>query len=332
MVRNKEILTHIIFYLVIILVLAVSACQTQKRATKPVRASPVTVTSQREYRIRQELILTNNGPAQPKKQNLWVALIHDVPPYQEVRSSKISPNNYEIITDEYGNQYAEFDFSGQPVGKTITIQIEYQVIVNELVYDLSVCEGNLLTDFTQPELHIESANVQIIALAKKLSRGQPTVCQQVRAFYDYIGNELVYTYNSNDWGAQAALGPMGADCTEYASLLAALSRAQKIPARYFEGLLFLDSDTQDLARVEHAWTDIYMPGIGWTAVDPTLGRALLNRETYFAHYTPEHIIVTLGRNPSTLRGSSYWTHLYWPGNSTKIHVEAKKWEIELIKK
>jgi transglutaminase-like putative cysteine protease len=282
--------------------------------------------------VQQRLTVVNEGPGQPEKQNLWVALIRDFPPYQKLVSRKISPAQYQLVTDEYGNQYAEFDFSGQPAGTTETIQIDYQVAVNELSYDLSACEGELLDDFIQPELHIESANPQIIALAKELSHGKKTVCQQVRAFYDYIDDELVYTYNGNNWGAQAALGNMGADCTEYTDLLVALSRSQKIPARYFEGLLFLNADTESKARLEHAWPDVYLPGIGWTALDPTLGRAHGDRDTYFAHYTPQHIIVTVGASPSTLRGSSYWTHIYWPGNSTKIHVEDAGWEIRLVEK
>jgi transglutaminase-like putative cysteine protease len=151
----------------------------------------------------------------------------------------------------------------------------------------------------------------------------------VQAFYDYIGDELVYTYNGENWGAQTALGPMGADCTEYTSLLVALSRAKHIPARYFEGLLYLDRGTDAFAKTEHAWPDVYLPAVGWTALDPTLGRLLVKRDTYFAHYTPDHIIVTMGANPSVLRGSSYWTHLFWPGNSTKIRVEGK-WKVELV--
>ncbi len=153
----------------------------------------------------------------------------------------------------------------------------------------------------------------------------------MRAFYDYIGNELVYTPNGENWGAQATLGLMGSDCTEYTSLLVALSRVQGIPARYFEGLLYLDNGTTAIAKTEHAWPDIYLPVVGWTALDPTLGRKPATRETYFGHYTPNHIIVTMGANPSVLRGSSYWTHLYWPGNSTQIRVEGD-WKIELVDK
>lgn len=240
---------------------------------------------------------------------------------------EVSPKKYALVVDEYGNHYAEFDFSGQAAGTTQTVKIDYRVVVNELAYDLSDCQGNLPQDFTQPELHIESANPQIVSLAQNLSRGKGTVCQQVRAFYEYIGNTLVYTYNGLNWGAQSALGPMGADCTEYTDLLVALSRARGIPARYFEGLLYLETETNALAKMEHAWPDVYMPAAGWVALDPTLGRELINRDKYFAHYTPDHIIVTQGVNPSVLRGGDYWTHLYWPGNSTKIQVSGE-WKIE----
>jgi len=281
--------------------------------------------------VHQQLTLVNEGPGQPEKQNIWVALIGDFSPYQKVQSMQVSPSGYSVVTDEYGNHYAEFDFSGQPAGTTKTVKIDYQVVVNELAFDLSVCTGALLDEFNQPELHIESDNPQIVALASELSRGNGTVCQQVRAFYDYIGNTLVYTYNGANWGAQAALGPMGADCTEYSDLLVALSRARGIPARYFEGLLYLDKDTASLAQMEHAWPDVYLPTVGWVALDPTLGRSLVNRDAYFAHYTPDHIIVTLGVNPSVLRGGDYWTTLYWPGNSTNIQASGT-WKIELESK
>lgn len=279
--------------------------------------------------MRQQISLVNEGDRLPAKQNLWVALIHDISPYQKVISSSISPEEYTLSTDEYGNEYAEFDLSDHPPGERLTIEIEYKVAVNEVTYDLSTCEGDSPDAFTQPELHIESANPQIIALAGELSQGTGSACEQVRAFYDYAGDELVYTYNRTAWGAQATFGLMGADCTEYASLVIALSRAEGIPARYFEGLLYLEEKEKDaeIAQTEHAWLDVYLPGIGWAAMDPTVGRAPGYRETNFAHYTPNHIIVTTGRNPSTLRGASYWSHLYWPGNSTTIRVTDAGWQI-----
>jgi len=295
---------------------------------------PASVVSTQAYTVRQTISLVNIGEHKPAKQNLWVALIHDIPPYQEVTSRKISPGEYTLVTDEYGNQYAEFDLAEHPAGKQINVEIQYDVSVNEIIYDLSLCEGELLNEFIQPELHIESANPQVVSLADELSKGKRTACEQVRTFYDYAGDELIYTYNRQDWGAQATFGLMGSDCSEYADLVIALSRAKGIPARYFEGILFLEGGSWDndaeIAQTEHAWMDAYLPGIGWTAMDPTMGRSPINRETYFAHYLPIHIIVTTGRNPSTLRGASYWSHIYWPGSLTTIRVANAEWKISPI--
>jgi transglutaminase-like putative cysteine protease len=318
---------------IVLLVFSMPSCQPRPDSSTQTTPTPtpiVNIVGQREYAAHFRLTLENQGPGQPEKQNVWVALIRDMPPYQTVRSLEISPAGYTLITDEYGNRYAEFDFSDHPAGTSKTVQIDVRVTVNELSYDLSDCKGDLPNEFIEPELHIESANPQIVALADELSSGKETVCQQVRAFYNYIGDKLVYSINGKNWGAQAALGPIGADCTEYTALLVALSRAKGIPARYFEGLRYSENKTQPITPLEHAWPDVYLPGAGWVALDPTLGRSLINRDTYFAHYTPDHIIITLGSSPSTLRGSSYWTHLYWPGNSTKIQLTAGKWDIELL--
>jgi transglutaminase-like putative cysteine protease len=326
---RKNLFWNLVIFILLTSSVGCQATISEAPTAKPTSNPGVSILAQRTYAVHQQVSLINEGQGKPEKQNIWVALIQDFPPYQQVLSMDISPGKYQRVVDEYGNKYAEFDFSGQPAGTTRMVMINVQVVVNELIYDAGPCQGELPNVFNQPELHIESANPQIISLAGELSQGKSTPCQKVRAFYDYIGDHLIYTANGENWGAQATLGLMGADCTEFASLLAALSRSQGIPARYFEGLLYLDTFTGSLAKVEHAWPDVYFPGVGWTALDPTLGRKPANRDTYFAHYTPDHIIVTLGASPSVLRGSSYWTHLYWPGDSTNIRVEGN-WKIDLL--
>jgi transglutaminase-like putative cysteine protease len=291
-----------------------------------------------EYDVEEILTLANHGSGRPTKQNVWIALIRSVHPYQQVRSMEIIPGDYRLVTDEYGNQYAEFDLADMPPGSRTSIHVRYRVAVNGLAYDLSHCEEPVLPvqsaaeaenlgNYLRAELHIESNNAQIIDLANELSEGKDTACEEARAFYDYIGENLIYTFNRADWGAQAALGEMGADCTEYASLMIALCRASGIPARYVEGLAVPGEETKDSARTEHAWLEVYFPGSGWVPMDPTMGRFPIKREEYFARTLPNHIIVTRGRNPSTLRGASYWTHIYWPGNSTEIRVEDFAWKI-----
>ena len=174
-----------------LLILSLLACKPSREMPVPAGATPspnVNVLGQQEYQLRQTIRLENHGPGQPEKQNLWVALIRTFPPYQEVLSMTVSPEDYTPITDEYGNQYAEFDLSDHPAGTTKEIQIDYRIVINELAYDLSSCQGELPGDFIRPELHIESANPQIVALSNQLSEGKPDDCRKVRAFYDYIGD------------------------------------------------------------------------------------------------------------------------------------------------
>lgn len=314
-------------YSLLLLALFISACTLSPGISGNDQLAKPTLVDSFAYEVTQSITLSNDGDNQPEKHHIWIALITDRPPFQSVTSRDIQPALYELITDEHGNEFAEFDLKNIQPGQKVTISIHYEVIIRELSFDISNCKGELPDEYNQPELHIESKNPQIIKLAEQLSDGENNLCNQVRNYYNYLGDTLVYSYNGADWGAQAALGTMGADCTEYSSLLIALSRANGIPARYVEGLLFLDDNATDVARREHAWVELYVPGTGWTPFDPTLGRLQSTREDHFAKYTANHIIVTKGRNPSTLRGASYWSHLYWPGDSTSIHIENAEWSI-----
>jgi hypothetical protein len=78
-------------------------------------SSAATILSTQKYTVRQRIELTNTGERPPGKQNLWVALIRDLPPYQEVLLGNI-PGYLHLSSDEYGNQYAEFDLSDHPAG------------------------------------------------------------------------------------------------------------------------------------------------------------------------------------------------------------------------
>src|SRR3972149_2913347 len=97
---------HILILPVFLLTLA---CQ-PVNSISSYQASPVSksihLLGSNEYIVEQHLVLKNVGSGKPEKQNLWVALIRDFPPYQEVQSQTIQPPDYTLVIDEYGNHYA----------------------------------------------------------------------------------------------------------------------------------------------------------------------------------------------------------------------------------
>jgi transglutaminase-like putative cysteine protease len=59
-------------------------------------------------------------------------------------------------------------------------------------------------------------------------------------------------------------------CQDFAHLFLTLARRLGVPCRYVSGYLFHDSGlTEGAASATHAWTEAFLPGLGWIGFDPT---------------------------------------------------------------
>ena len=176
-------------------------------------------------------------------------------------------------------------------------------------YDLKECNGILPNEFVNAETFIEAASPAIMHLALQLAQGRRNPCEKCTAFYNYIGDNMRYSgYNPNDVGALKSLESLSGDCSEFSDLMAALCRAAGIPAKTVEGLLGTTDGGYVEGENKHDWLEVYLLGSGWVPMDPTLGRMQEDHGTYFAGMTPDHIIVTQGRNPSLLMGYHFYTY------------------------
>lgn len=69
--------------------------------------------------------------------------------------------------------------------------------------------------------------------------------------------------------AQALTAGAGV-CQDFAHLLIAIVRSWKIPARYVMGYLASrDEGAEESPPATHAWTEVFIPGRGWTGFDAT---------------------------------------------------------------
>src|SRR5947207_14827633 len=56
-------------------------------------------------------------------------------------------------------------------------------------------------------------------------------------------------------------------CQDFAHVMLGLCRALRIPALYVSGYLATEA-----ASATHAWTEVFVPGLGWQPLDPTHNR------------------------------------------------------------
>ncbi|HEM60868.1 MAG TPA: hypothetical protein ENO24_01115, partial [Chloroflexi bacterium] len=240
----------------------------------------------------------------------------------------VEPAPAARIEDEYGNQYAHIQFADVAAGESVQAVVTSTVRVTEVAHDLSLCVGEVPSTALDPEVHVESDDPNIQELARQLSAGSADLCQALRALYDYVGDHITYTsYEAGDRGAAWALEQLSGDCTEFADALLALSRAAGIPARFLEGVTYREGAGSQLGETKHDWLEAYLPGHGWVPLDPTWGRFAHKRGAYFARMSPDHIIVTTGRNLSTLGGYHYFYYTWPSGDVNRSHQES--WELSL---
>jgi len=284
------------------------------------------ITGSSSYRVQQTLRIANEGSGTVDELKLHMALIKDWKPYQVVSLKQVTPVDFETFTDEYGNQYALFWLYDIQPGESVPINIEYEVTVNALDYDLRDCSGEMLDGFTYAEDYLEVDDNAISSQSYVLMQNVVTYCQGARNIYDYVIDSMNYSgYVTGDRGALAAMQSGSGDCTEYADLMIALSRASGVPARFIEGVTYSRDGFYDEGQTKHDWLEVFLPGSGWVPMDPTWGEN--NPDTYFAGLSSDHIIVTKGRNLEPLSNHHFWAYWWWGDEGVKVSTYDEAWKI-----
>jgi transglutaminase-like putative cysteine protease len=102
-------------------------------------------------------------------------------------------------------------------------------------------------------------------------RGNPL--ELVTELNQAIYQSFAYVPNSTrvDSPIDEALRTRQGVCQDFAHIMIALLRPLRIPGRYVSGYLFHGEENQDrsLEGASHAWVEVLLPRLGWTAFDPT---------------------------------------------------------------
>ncbi|MEY2462369.1 MAG: protein-glutamine gamma-glutamyltransferase, partial [Acidimicrobiaceae bacterium] len=121
---------------------------------------------------------------------------------------------------------------------------------------------------------------RVTALAHEVTDGSPTTYDKVRAIERWLGANTTYTRDIPPLpaGVDAVDQHLFVDrrgfCEQIATSTAVLLRSVGVPARVADGFVpgeesLLGGEFTVRAKDAHAWVEVWFPGVGWQAFDPT---------------------------------------------------------------
>lgn len=195
-----------------------------------------------------------------------VAVPKDENQKQYISQLSLSPQPVKTYNDGVNN-IAEFKFTDVSNKK---LNIVISGIANQRTYDYEIAQAlnrnphkeSDLTQYLKPAQYIESDDAQIVKTAATLQGN--TTKETVEKVFNFLQKNMKYNINAPTKGAKDVLARKQGKCVDYANLMVALLRANKIPARYVVGYMIKDGYNY------HAWVEVYYQNYGWVAYDPTI--------------------------------------------------------------
>jgi transglutaminase-like putative cysteine protease len=168
------------------------------------------------------------------------------------------------------DEYLEFKWAIQAHS---TVQREITFVLDLTSYRADAVAARVLerasgTRFLGATPLVESDALEVRAIADQLMARHASPQDRARAAYNYARTMLKVRKETENRGALYALQTGGGDCTEYAAVFAALSRAMGIPARLTAEFLFSEDEWR-FSQPNHHSAEAFIDG-RWLPVDPNL--------------------------------------------------------------
>lgn len=257
---------------------------TIKYLTKEKQTEPVLVDSQK-YELQTIYSFLNEGD---QVNSLFTTIIgaYSNSAYQQDSEITVTPNPYEIFTDDFGNKYAKIKIDNIAHGDVINI-VTTKKLTNSGVHYL-INQDNISSDYSEldgydvyisPQPEVESDNLLIINKAQEICRGETDPYNIAKKAYEFVNLYMKYDV-SGDYARKGALSALVTGrgvCEDYSKLFVALLRAERVPARSAFGF-WLNDDTKakigydnwyDVESSAHEWPEFYIPNYGWIITEPT---------------------------------------------------------------
>ncbi|BBO91774.1 transglutaminase-like domain-containing protein [Desulfosarcina ovata] len=172
------------------------------------------------------------------------------------RCTKIqSSHPYEMKAEAGGNQMMIFPLATVPPYASKIVSIRASLIMRTTPWETGPFGSYLIAT-------IENKNIR--NLAQKLRSDTPR--ETADNIYRWIIDHIQFTgYTREEKGASCALARREGDCTEFADLFVAISRAAGLPARRVSGYLIPEGEVLKPGAY-HDWAEFYERG-AWRIAD-----------------------------------------------------------------
>lgn len=135
----------------------------------------------------------------------------------------------------------------------------------------------------------------IVDIAGEVVAGSEDLVSAIQDIAAVVNGHLDYQPGATEIGVtpEAVWAQGTGVCQDYAHVMIAMLRSQAIPARYVSGYFYATDvagggtpETSEITVQTHAWVEVWLPGFGWWAIDPTNDQAAGER----------HVTVGQGRD------------------------------------
>jgi len=196
-------------------------------------------------------------------------------------SIRVEPEaRLDRYTDFYSNLVHHFEIPAAHNALLIESRVKVEthwpeaIATDALIYPLGKLDdapdAERCFDFLQSSRYIE-LDVYVWKLALDALENRKDLWQAALALMRFTHENIKYLPNSTNVHTRMSdvIAQRSGVCQDFAHVLIGLCRSMKIPARYVSGYL-----ATEIASATHAWVEIYIPGVGWRALDPTHNRQI----------------------------------------------------------
>ncbi|MBT4605131.1 transglutaminase domain-containing protein [archaeon] len=191
-------------------------------------------------------------------------------------TTKVENENNELIFTWNNPSFTTYNYQVQTSLKTTE---ENHRLTKDITYPITLTQTqineNNLNDYLAVTDTIDWDNTDIQAKAIELSQGKDNLFEVSFALASWVEENINYDFTTlnaqSSIKASKVLESKSGVCDEMTSLFIAMARSLGIPAKFISGLTYTNSDLFSEPWQAHGWAEVYFPGHGWVAFDPTFG-------------------------------------------------------------